>query len=110
MTLEIFLTGLLLVSILTGLVTEAIKRICEEQNKKYYSNTIAGIVAVVLAVLVDMDLYYGDVSMPTLHKGSSGSDVKELELQILLIKAGYSCGKYGTDGKFGDGTLEARCL
>ena len=108
MTLEIFLTGLLLVSILTGLVTEAIKRICEEQNKKYYSNTIAGIVAVVLAVLVDMDLYYGDVSMPTLHKGSSGSDVKEL--QILLIKAGYSCGKYGTDGKFGDGTLEARCL
>ncbi len=54
---------------------------------------------------VDMDLYYGDVSMPTLRKGSSGSDVKEL--QILLIKAGYSCGKYGTDGKFGDSTLEA---
>lgn len=54
---------------------------------------------------VDMDLYYGDVSMPTLRKGSSGADVKEL--QILLIKAGYSCGKYGTDGKFGDSTLEA---
>ena len=54
---------------------------------------------------VDMDLYYGDVSMPTLRKGSSGSDVKEL--QILLIKAGYICGKYGTDGKFGDSTLEA---
>nr|DAF88874.1 MAG TPA: N acetylmuramidase [Siphoviridae sp. ctoyo6] len=42
---------------------------------------------------------------PTLRKGSSGSEVKEL--QILLIKAGYSCGKYGSDGKFGDGTLEA---
>ena len=54
---------------------------------------------------VDMDLYYGDVSMPTLRKGSSGADVKEL--QILLIKAGYSCGKYGTDGKFGESTLEA---
>lgn len=54
MTLEVFLTGLLLVSILTGLVTEAIKRICEEQNKKYYSNTLAGVVAVVLAVLVDI--------------------------------------------------------
>lgn len=54
MTLEIFLTGLLLVSVLTGLVTEAIKRICEEQNKKYYSNTLAGIVAVALAVLVDI--------------------------------------------------------
>lgn len=54
---------------------------------------------------VDMDTYYGDVNMSTLRKGSSGSDVKEL--QILLIKAGYSCGKYGTDGKFGDSTLEA---
>ena len=41
----------------------------------------------------------------TLRKGSSGSVVKEL--QILLIKAGYSCGKYGSDGKFGDSTLEA---
>ena len=41
----------------------------------------------------------------TLRKGFSGSEVKEL--QILLIKAGYSCGKYGSDGKFGDSTLEA---
>ena len=41
----------------------------------------------------------------TLRKGSSGSVVKEL--QILLIKAGYICGKYGSDGKFGDSTLEA---
>ena len=54
MTLQIFLTGLLLVSILTGLVTEAIKRILEEQKKQYYSNTLAGIVAVVIAVLVDI--------------------------------------------------------
>ena len=38
MTLQIFLTGLLLVSILTSLVTEAIKRILEEQKKQYYSN------------------------------------------------------------------------
>ena len=54
MTLQIFLTGLLLVSILTGLFTEAIKRILEEQKKQYYSNTLAGIVAVVIAVLVDI--------------------------------------------------------
>ena len=54
MTLQIFLTGLLLVSILTSLVTEAIKRILEEQKKQYYSNTLAGIVAVVIAVLVDI--------------------------------------------------------
>lgn len=54
MTLQVFLTGLLLVSILTGLVTEAIKRICEEQNMKYYSNTLAGIVSIVLAILIDV--------------------------------------------------------
>lgn len=57
---------------------------------------------------VDLDLYYGEVAPvqhPTLKKGSAGECVKEL--QELLIKAGYSCGKYGSDGKFGDGTLEA---
>ena len=43
--------------------------------------------------------------MPTLRTGSRGTEVKEL--QRLLIKAGYSCGKYGADGKFGESTLEA---
>ncbi len=43
--------------------------------------------------------------MSTLRKGSRGTEVKEL--QRLLIKAGYSCGKYGADGKFGESTLEA---
>ena len=57
---------------------------------------------------MDLDLYYGEVApvqRPTLKKGSAGECVKEL--QELLIKVGYSCGKYGSDGKFGDGTLEA---
>lgn len=57
---------------------------------------------------VDLDLYYGEVApvqRPTLRTGSSGEDVKEL--QTLLIKAGYSCGKFGADGKFGNSTLEA---
>lgn len=43
--------------------------------------------------------------MSTLRKGSRGTEVKEL--QRLLIKAGYSCGQYGADGKFGESTLEA---
>ena len=54
MTLQIFLTGLLLVSILTGLATQAIKQILEEHKKQYYSNTIAGVVAILLAVSVDV--------------------------------------------------------
>ena len=44
MTLEIFLLGLMIVSIFTGLFTEGIK--------KYHSNFLAGGVAVVLSALV----------------------------------------------------------
>lgn len=52
MTFEIFLLGLLIVSTLTGLFTEGIKRILEERKKKYYSNALAGYVAIVLSVCV----------------------------------------------------------
>jgi hypothetical protein len=46
MTFEIFLMGLLIVSTLTGLFTEAIKGWLQERGKKYYSNALAGYVAV----------------------------------------------------------------
>jgi hypothetical protein len=48
--LEIFLTGLLIVSAFTGLVTEAVKMILAELKTKIYANTLAGIVAAVLSV------------------------------------------------------------
>ena len=41
----------------------------------------------------------------TLRKGDEGSDV--VELQKLLIKAGYKLPKYGADGDFGEETLAA---
>ncbi len=47
--LETFLTGLLIVSTFTGLVTEAIKKILSEFNIKYHANTLAGVVAAVLS-------------------------------------------------------------
>ena len=50
MTLHIFLLALMIVATFTTLFTQAIKTILDEHNKKYYSNTLAGIVAVVLAV------------------------------------------------------------
>ena len=53
MSLEIFLLLLLIVSIFTGLLTEGIKKLMDEVNKKYLSNFLAGFVAVVLSVLVD---------------------------------------------------------
>lgn len=46
---QIFTTGLMVVSLLTGLVTEAIKKIMDENGKTYKANTLAGIVSVILA-------------------------------------------------------------
>ena len=42
MSLEVFLLGLLIVSTLTGLFTEAIKKWLDERGKKYYPNALAG--------------------------------------------------------------------
>lgn len=52
MTLEIFLLGLMIVSIFTGLFTEGIKKLLDEMTVKYHSNFLAGGVAVVLSTLV----------------------------------------------------------
>ena len=52
MTFEIFMAGLLLVSVLTGLFTEAIKGWLSERGKKFYCNALAGYVAAVVSVLV----------------------------------------------------------
>jgi len=52
MTFETFLLLLLIVSVLTGLVTEAIKNWLTERGKKYYANALAGYVAAVLSVAI----------------------------------------------------------
>lgn len=44
-------------------------------------------------------------SSSLIRKGEESSRVKEL--QENLIKLGYSCGSYGADGDFGNGTLDA---
>ena len=52
MSLEVFLLGLLIVSTLTGLFTEAIKKWLDERRTKYYSNALAGYVAIGLSIAV----------------------------------------------------------
>lgn len=52
MTLDIFLLGLLVVSVLTGLFTEAIKKWLQEMDKKYYPNALAGYVVIGLSITV----------------------------------------------------------
>lgn len=51
-TFDTFLTGLMIISALTGFVTEAVKKILDEHNKTYRTNTLAGIVAAALSLLV----------------------------------------------------------
>lgn len=52
MSFDIFLIGLMIVSTLTGLVTEAVKKIMAEHNVAYRANTLAGIVAAVLSIAI----------------------------------------------------------
>ena len=49
---ELFLVGLLGTSIFTGLVTEAVKIVMVENGKTYLANTLAGIVAIVVAAAI----------------------------------------------------------
>lgn len=53
MNFEMFLLLLMIVSVLTGLVTEGIKKLLDEAKKPYRSNLLAGIVAIALSVAVD---------------------------------------------------------
>ena len=52
MDIEIFTFGLLVISTLTGLVTEAIKKVCDERGKRPRPNTTAGIVSLFLSALI----------------------------------------------------------
>lgn len=52
MTLELFLLLLLIVSTLTGLVTEAIKKQLQERDKKYYANALAGYVSIGVSIVI----------------------------------------------------------
>lgn len=49
---ETFLFGLLVISTLTSLATEALKKIMTEHNKTYRANTLAGVVSTVLSIFI----------------------------------------------------------
>lgn len=52
--IQVFMTGLVVMSALVALVTEAVKKILSEYGKKYYANTLAGIVSLVLSTAVSV--------------------------------------------------------
>ncbi len=49
--MELFLLGLLVCSTLTALLTEAVKKLCDEHGFNYYANTLAGVDATVVSAL-----------------------------------------------------------
>ncbi|MBO5917365.1 MAG: peptidoglycan-binding protein [Oscillospiraceae bacterium] len=53
----------------------------------------------------DCEIPEEPVGQRDLRNGDEGADVKQL--QQNLIKLGYSCGKWGADGEFGDCTEQA---
>lgn len=53
-TIDIFLLGLLIISTLTSLVTEAVKKVLLESNVAFRSNLIAGIASLVLSTAVSI--------------------------------------------------------
>lgn len=50
--LDVFLIGMLGVSIFTGLATEAVKNVLVEHDINYKANTLAGVVALILSAVV----------------------------------------------------------
>ena len=50
--LETFIMGLLIVSTLTGLVTEAMKKVFVEHKVNYQANTLAGITSTILSIAI----------------------------------------------------------
>lgn len=52
MSFETFLFWLLVISTLTGLATEGLKKVLQEHNKSYHANTLAGAVSTVLSIFV----------------------------------------------------------
>lgn len=51
-TFEVFMLGLLITSVLTGLATEAVKNVLTEHNVNYRANTLAGLIALILSAAI----------------------------------------------------------
>jgi ABC-type thiamin/hydroxymethylpyrimidine transport system permease subunit len=87
-TLEIFLLGLLITSTLTGLATEAVKKVLTEHNSDYPSNTLAGFVALVISAAIGV----GYVVLST-----SGFTTQLVVSLIALIFMSWLCAMVGYD-------------
>jgi microcompartment protein CcmK/EutM len=90
--MDIFLLGLMAVSTLTGLVTEAVKKILMEHNINYRANTVAAIVSAVLSV---------GVSIGYLVLMSIGFSAQIVVCIVALVFMSWLCAMVGYDKVIG---------
>ena len=85
---ETFLLGLLVVSTLTGLVTEAVKKMMAERNLEYKANTLAGIVSFVLSAAIGL----GYVLLSNI-----GFTTQVIVYLVALVFTSWLCAMVGYD-------------
>lgn len=85
--------------------TYATKWLMEDSNLDKLAKAEAEIIAEYFKVVKKETSKTNTIELPTSLKGTEGATVKAI--QILLIGYGYSCGKAGADGDFGNSTLQA---
>lgn len=88
MNLQTFLICLMAVSVLTGLVTEGIKNTLAEWGHDYRANTLAGVVAAVLAVLAGVAYCVLTSTVP---------DGKLITMLVALVLLSWLCAMVGYD-------------
>lgn len=85
---EMFLVGALITSVITGLVTEAIKKIFMEYKIMYHANTLAGIVAVILSLAIGI----GYVVITGM-----GFNAQTVVYLVILVFISWLCSMVGYD-------------
>lgn len=85
---EMFALGLLTISTLTSLTTEAVKRILTEHGTEYHANTLTGCVAAILSLGI------GGGYIVLMEKGITSSSVICV---IALIFMSWLCAMVGYD-------------
>lgn len=85
---ELFATALVLVSVITSLMTEGVKKLLDEQSKNYKPNILAVIISVIVsvAVIVGYVLYTG-----------TAFTVQVAVVGIALIVLSFLCATVGYD-------------
>ncbi len=88
MTYPTFLILLLVSSTMTGLITEAVKKVLDEAEKTYHANMLAGIIAVVVSAALSVGY--------TIIAGLAWSS-QLIVILVALVVLSWLCAMLGYD-------------